>query len=768
MLICLLPSRFYRIILSRLGRAGWFAGFPPGPSRLAPSAASATRRRNDTTPPGTRSGASMRFGRRTAILLIAVMTAGAGVVLSSGPATATTVSDEASFRSAWTNPNEQQIDLAADVTLTCGGGGQAVRNSSTALTVGGNGHTIRQTCAGQRVLQQIGSGAITLDQVTITGGTTPAGVNGGGIQAPGGGTVTVTNSTVSGNTAGGNGGGVAAAGAVTLTNSTISGNTAGVNGGGVGANGVITVTNSTISSNSASTGGGVAASAAVTITNSTFSSNAASSIGSGGGIAGTSVPVAATNSTFSNNTAGLFGGGISTGGRVTLVYATLAANSAPTGSNVRLFGTGAANLTSFGSVVGLGNCALNGTATTSNGFNFSSDSSCGFTNAAQGDQQNGGDPLLGTLSDNGGPTQTRLPQAGSPLVDAIPPGSCQADGAAGITTDQRGLTRPQGAGCDIGSVDVEAQPLPNRPPQLHTAAADANGTEGDNLSTSGSFTDPDGDPLAITANNAAGTFTDNGGGTWTWSLAANDDVAATTVTVTATDPDGASTTDSFAYSAGNAAPTVAAPTVTPTGACSATLSAAFGDVGTGDTHTGLISWGDTSSDAATINENSGAGTANGAHVYASAGTYTVSLTVTDDDGGSGSNSGSFTTLNTPSGILPPINADGTSNFKLGGTIPVKITVKDCDGNFVSTLAPTVSLTKTGLSSGEVNEIVSSTAADSGNTMRWDATANQYVFNLSTRRSQFNGGSDLTVGHYVLTISDPSFVYNAVAEFDIKA
>src|SRR6266545_1292169 len=206
----------------------------------------------------------MRVARRTAMLLVALLTAGAGLVaLSVGPAAATTVSDEVGFRSAWGDPNEQQIDLTADVTLTCEGGGEALRNSSTPITVNGNGHTISQTCAGQRVLDQVGSAGITFDGVTITGGTTPAAANGGGIRAPGGGTVTVANSTVRGNSAGGNGGGIAAAGAVTVTNSTISGNTATVNGGGVGANGVIAVTNSTVSGNTANAGGGVAASAAV-------------------------------------------------------------------------------------------------------------------------------------------------------------------------------------------------------------------------------------------------------------------------------------------------------------------------------------------------------------------------------------------------------------------------------------------------------------------------------------------------------------------------
>ena len=59
------------------------------------------------------------------------------------------------------------------------------------------------------------------------------------------------------------------------------------------------------------------------------------------------------------------------------------------------------------------------------------------------------DPVLGALANNGGPTQTLLPLTGSPLLDAIPPASC------GAAVDQRGITRPQGTGCDIGAVEVE-------------------------------------------------------------------------------------------------------------------------------------------------------------------------------------------------------------------------------------------------------------------------------------------------------------------------
>jgi hypothetical protein len=50
-----------------------------------------------------------------------------------------------------------------------------------------------------------------------------------------------------------------------------------------------------------------------------------------------------------------------------------------------------------------------------------------------------------------------VPKLTSPLVNAIPNASCQADGATGVTTDQRGFPRPDSANpnCDIGAVEVE-------------------------------------------------------------------------------------------------------------------------------------------------------------------------------------------------------------------------------------------------------------------------------------------------------------------------
>jgi hypothetical protein len=117
-------------------------------------------------------------------------------------------------------------------------------------------------------------------------------------------------------------------------------------------------------------------------------------------------------------------------------------------------------LVSFGSV----NALPNGTANSAHFLgpasirsNLSDDTSCGLATGT--DRQRA--PNLGAHANNAGPTLTRVPQPGSPLIDSIPAASCHADGASGVTADQRGITRPQGAGCDIGAVEVAVA----RPPR---------------------------------------------------------------------------------------------------------------------------------------------------------------------------------------------------------------------------------------------------------------------------------------------------------------
>ncbi|MEM2915054.1 MAG: PxKF domain-containing protein, partial [Candidatus Bathyarchaeia archaeon] len=86
-----------------------------------------------------------------------------------------------------------------------------------------------------------------------------------------------------------------------------------------------------------------------------------------------------------------------------------------------------------------------------------------------------------------------------------------------------------------------------------------------------------------------------------------------------------------------------------------------------------------------------------------------------------------------SGVLQPINPDGSSIFKLGSTVPVKFQLLDVNGNYVTTATATIYLAK--ISGGVVGtemEATSASAATTGNLFRYDSNDNQYIFNLKTK------------------------------------
>jgi hypothetical protein len=85
-----------------------------------------------------------------------------------------------------------------------------------------------------------------------------------------------------------------------------------------------------------------------------------------------------------------------------------------------------------------------------------------------------------------------------------------------------------------------------------------------------------------------------------------------------------------------------------------------------------------------------------------------------------------------SGVLQPLNADGSSIFKLGSTIPVKVALTG-DSACITNGVFKLYLTKLGsAATGSDLEAVSTSAADSGNTFRYDSNTGQYVFNLGTK------------------------------------
>ncbi len=174
------------------------------------------------------------------------------------------------------------------------------------------------------------TGTLTLDQSTVIGNTAAGNVaDGGGIYAPWG-AVTLTSSTVSGNTTFSRGGGIfTSRGGLTVASSTISGNTSGEDGGGIFSYfSPLTLTSSTVSGNTTfSRGGGIFTSrGGLTVASSTISGNNSSE--DGGGIFSYFGPLTLTSSTVSGNTTFSRGGGIFTSrGGLTVTSSTISGNN---------------------------------------------------------------------------------------------------------------------------------------------------------------------------------------------------------------------------------------------------------------------------------------------------------------------------------------------------------------------------------------------------------------------------------------------------------
>ena len=374
---------------------------------------------------------------------------------------------------------DDEIVLTLDVVLTAsedgnpdgGTGLPRINGDNGKITIQGGDFTISRDAGATdkfRIFAISQNGDLTLNDVTLTGGL----VNDPGKDSVGGaitvnrGVVTLTNSTISGNTVSGNGdhpyaygGGIYnLGGTVSITDNTIANNRAEV----------LNQTPSTTPSTTAA-GGGISncslfcgdTTSTLTITSSTISGNTAEVVADtfyqpssyGGGLYGAYGDINITNSTISGNTATVTGGFLQAaqGGGIMAAEADVVLQSSTISSNtVSSPGTpGAAGLdflsfygsaklydSAFGNHPGLANC-YGITIVEDQGGNLADDASCGpipstLTN------------LDAVLADNGGPTETHALFALSTAIDAA--GDC------GQAFDQRGVARPVGF-CDTGAFE---------------------------------------------------------------------------------------------------------------------------------------------------------------------------------------------------------------------------------------------------------------------------------------------------------------------------
>ena len=365
--------------------------------------------------------------------------------------------------------------LAAANNSSDGGGGTGLPVITGTVTIAGSGATItRSTAAGTptfRIFDVAGSGNLSLDSLTVSNGLLNNTGSTGGAGIYNHGTLSISGSGFTGNSSpspnGVSGGGISNTGQLTVTTSTFTNNSA-QEGGAVFNQNSATITNTTFTNNVGTIYGGGAILNAFGTTN-VWSSTFVGNTGPGGGAIDNDTTMTFRNSTFYNNTGGGGGGGaINNFGTVTFIQSTLSGNTANTGSNIHNYSYGSvtATTTLIMSIVanGLGgsNCNSNGPPIIDSGYNLDSGSSCGFSTAQHSISNT--DPQLLALASNGGATQTMAVPLSSPAVNAIP---TSVSGCSG-STDQRGIARPQGSGCDIGAFETIISSSDTQPPTIPT------------------------------------------------------------------------------------------------------------------------------------------------------------------------------------------------------------------------------------------------------------------------------------------------------------
>jgi hypothetical protein len=279
---------------------------------------------------------------------------------------------------------------------------------------------------------------------------------------------------------------VVSGGVLTLMNSTVINNRANVGGGVANQDGSILVSNSAIVDNHAfeagSGGGGgihirsVSGSASAAVIDSTISANTAR-IGAGISINGEDSSTSVINSTISDNHASANGGGGGIGINDFVAGMTVSVRNTIISGNTHPVAFGGQEIHRFGSASELnfehnliGHSGLSTAQAMSDGL-------LGESNLLATSDGNVPTALLGIvlpLADNGGPTLTHALAKSSPAIDAAIDGEvvqvfvftlylngCRGEEVGPATplppyrSDQRGINRPSGSACDIGSVELE-------------------------------------------------------------------------------------------------------------------------------------------------------------------------------------------------------------------------------------------------------------------------------------------------------------------------
>jgi len=453
--------------------------------------------------------------------------------------------------------------ISGDITINGAGAASTIIEANAC-------NPVEETCTHTNLIFWVfDSGTLTLNDLTLQHGRNINNNNGGVMFSDG--SVTINNCIITANK-GTYGGAIRNyyAGIMTISNSTISYSIADPSGGGFFNDGTLTITNSTFLENSTINGGGGAI----------YNYTGDYGVGS----------LTITNSTFSGNNAATNGGAIANigGGTLTLINTTLSVNTGSTGAGIYNDGDSTLNFTNSiiaNSITG-SDCTNSGTIGT-NVNNLVEDGTCSPAIS--------GDPSLGALADNGGPTQTHALLMGSTAIDAGNLGACPG-------ADQRGVARPKGSGCDIGAFE------------FYPAVADMTGTP-----TSGVA------PLEVMfTNNSTGEYD-----TCLWDFGDSTtsdecdpsphtytDAGVYTVSLTVSGLGGSDTKTLEDYISVYS-PVVADFSGSPTNGI-APLEVNFTNNSTGDYDTCLWDFGDTTT-SSECNPSP--------HTYTDAGVYTVSLTV---------------------------------------------------------------------------------------------------------------------------------------------